>query len=45
MAENPVNRLYDALARGDVAGARACFTPEAQFGIVSMVSLRTLIWP
>lgn len=29
--QTPVDRLYDALARGDTAGARACCTPDARF--------------
>lgn len=28
--ENPVERYYAALARGDVAGALACFRPDAR---------------
>ncbi len=29
MTGNPVVRLYDALSRGDVEAARACFAPHA----------------
>lgn len=31
MTETPVTRLYDALARGDIAAARACCAPDVRF--------------
>lgn len=49
MAENPIDRFYAAMAKGDIEATRACLTPQARIwhgfdGLAQDVDASAAIW-